>query len=424
MKKSCSLKGSRLLCVLLTAGIVAAGGCGGQTVERLGQGRGYLSGLEPVETLPTDFAAGYGDFAVAMLRQLYAQNSGESGNVFFSPVSIAIAAGMLTEGAEGATRDQLLALFNAADTEKLTTGCRDLQSLMTGNPKHYFRSANSLWVDDSLREAILTDYLERLDAGYGALVAAEPFDQTLPDKVNGWVDEITKGMITEALQPPMDETLELLLCNALLFDGEWKLRFDKADTKEEVFHGMSGDIELPMMHRTDKEDGRYFENDKVTAALLDYKDDRTAMLVALPKGDLDALIDDLTAEEIRGWTDGMESCSLSLTMPRFSLRYRTEQLETAFSSLGATEAFQPSADFSRMLQNGGIYVHTAIHEAVLEVDENGTRAAAFTGFGLRKNAAPLPRELTLDRPFLCAIVDKPTGALLFLGTVEQPERLS
>lgn len=85
----------------------------------------------------------------------------------------------------------------------------------------------------------------------------------------------------------------------------------------------------------------------------------------------------------------MESCSLSLTMPRFSLRYRTEQLGAAFSSLGATEAFQPSADFSRMLQNGGIYVHTAIHEAVLEVDENGTRAAAFTGFGLRKNACSL-----------------------------------
>ena len=87
-------------------------------------------------------------------------------------------------------------------------------------------------------------------------------------------------------------------------------------------------------------------------------------------------------------------------------------------------AFTPSADFSRMVEGGGVFVSASIHETALEVDENGTRASAFTGFGLRKNAAPIPRELVLDRPFLCMILDKPTGALLFSGTVNRPDKLA
>lgn len=413
--------GKKMLYLLLTAGLTMGVAGGGQPLERLGQGRGYLSGLEPAAELPADFAAGYAAFSVDMLRQLYQADRAE--NLFFSPAGLALATGMLTEGAQGDTREELLSLFGAADTDALTAGCRALQSLLAGNPQGYFRLANSLWVKDSRRESVRTDYLERIDAGYGALVAAEPFDARLPGKVNAWVEAITKGMIREAVKPPLDEGLELLLCNALLFDGEWKKRFEKSATRPGTFHSAAGDRTLPLMHRTDEEDGWYYEDEKATAALLDYKDGRTAMLVVLPKGELGDLIRGLTAADIRRWTDGMESCSLTLTMPRFSLRYRTENLGAAFSGMGAGKAFTREADFSRMTKEGGLYVSAAIHEAALEVDENGTRAAAFTGFGMMRCALPLPRELVLNRPFLCAVLDKPTGALLFLGTVERPEQL-
>ena len=415
----------RWLCGMMAAVLaVSISGCGGGSVEQLGKGSGYLSGLEPADSLPEEFAEGYAAFSVDLLRELYAAAGENGGNIFFSPASIAIAAGMLAEGAEGDTRDQLLALFGAADAQTLTEGCRELQSLLSGNPKKYFRSANSLWVELSMKERVLPDYVQRIDAGYGALVAAEPFDQALPGKVNGWVKEITKGMITEALQPPMEQGLELLLCNALLFEGEWKQRFEKSATTEGIFHSPGGDIAIPLIHRTDKEEGRYYEDDEVAAALLDYKDGRTAMLVALPKGEMSRLVDGLTPEGIRRWIDGMESCALTLSMPRFSLRYRTEKLGEALSALGAEAAFTPSADFSRMVEGGGVFVSASIHETALEVDENGTRASAFTGFGLRKNAAPIPRELVLDRPFLCMILDKPTGALLFSGTVNRPDKLA
>lgn len=418
-------RGKQLVIGLLCGGLLmAAAGCGSHTVTGFGSSTGHLSGLEPADSLPDEFGEGYASFAVSLLQEEYTAQKRE--DVFLSPASAAISTGLVLEGAAGDTQLQLLRLLGAADKEEYAAGCRALQSLLTGNPRHYFHLASSMWIRNDWEEAVLPGFIERNETYYGALLKAAPFDDTLIPLINDWVSENTDGRIDKLLEPPLDANLAMLLGNALSFDGKWEDAFPKEDTKDGLFHASSGDVTLPMMTRT--KDGPLYKGDGVTAALLPYQDERTAMLVALPDGELGELVETLTAERISGWLDNMADCRLQITMPRFSMTYEADLSET-YRALGVTDAFDSGrADFSALVDVSkvpeGLYVSDVMHKTTLEVDEEGTRAAAVHFFGLAPKSAMPPYEpLVLDRPFLCAIVDRPTGALLFLGTVSNPTAL-
>ena len=414
------------VCILCGGLIMACAGCGSQhTVTGLGESTGRLSGLEPAEELPADFKEGYNSFSVSLLREEY--EAEEKEDVLLSPASAAISTGLVLEGAAGCTQQQLLALLGAENGDRYADGCRALQSVLTGNPRGYFQLANSMWVRNELEAAVLPDFIERNETHYGALLKAAPFDDTLIPLLNTWVSENTGGRIDKLMDPPLDSDLAMLLGNALSFEGKWKDAFPKENTRDSLFHASSGDLTLPMMTRT--KEGLLYRGDGVSAALLPYQDDRTAMLVALPEGELHDLVEGLTADRIGEWMDNMASCQLQLTMPRFSLTYDTD-LSGSYKGLGVTDAFDSGrADFSAMadvsrVPGGGLYVGDILHKTALEVDEQGTKAAAITFFNMApKSAAPQYESLTLDRPFLCAIIDRPTGAVLFIGTVSNPTAL-
>lgn len=423
-KRSVKKAAAFSLAAFLAAGTLLSG-CAKPVVEGMGKSTGHLSDLT-LSQPDTGFSQKSNAFGLALLKKQY--NKENNADVFLSPASLTLALGMVAQGAQGETLQQLMSLFDmdADELEAFSASCRDMQSLMTANPKKYFSLANAIWIDKNAEPAVSPAFLEKNDNYFGALVAAEPFDDTLLPKMNKWISDNTDGMLTKLMEPPLPEDVFMLLGNTLLFDGKWEMAFKMDQTKEDTFHGQKADITLPMMHRTDDDNGLYYHGDGVSAALLPYQDDRTAMLVALPDGELSELVDTLTAERVDSWMEKMHACDLKLTMPRFSMEY-TAELADSLKAMGAELPFDADkADFRSMANlKGNIYLTSVLHGTRLVVNENGTKAAAFT-FVMpgAKSAKPEITELILDRPFLCAIVDKPTGALHFVGTVSNPQKLA
>lgn len=410
--------------MLAAAMLFSFAGC--SPIHGMGKATGRLSGQTPADSLPADFQKGYNAFTANLLRQMYSGGK----DVFISPASLMIALGMTANGADGDTLNQMLTAAGMPDSDTLNTGCRDLQSLLTGNKKHCFKLSNAILIKDSAKEAVLPDFLKRNEEYYGALVSALPFDDTLVPKINQWAEQNTNGMIKNVIDHPPDSDDFMFLMNALLFDGKWKTEFNKKSTADGVFHAASGDETMPMMHAGLKSQP-YFEDDKVQAALLSYQDGRTAMLVVLPKGSLNELMGNLSADTFPEWINGMKSCGkLNLTFPRFSLSYKSEMIP-ALQSLGITDAFDAdTADFSRLADagkmDGNPFISEVTHQTALEVDESGTRAAAVTIIHTNKLSAMEEQvtNMVVDRPFFCAIVDQPTGAVLFAGAVNNPQKLN
>lgn len=408
----------------MLAAVMLFSSAGCSPIHGMGKATGRLSGQTPADSMPANFQQGYDAFTANLLRRMYSDGQ----DVFVSPASLMIALGMTADGADGETLSQMLSAAGMPDSDTLNTGCRDLQSLLTGNSKHCFKLSDAILIKDSAKKAVLPDFLKRNEDYYGALVSALPFDDTLAPKINRWAEKNTNGMIKNVMDRPPDSDDFMFLMNALLFDGKWKTEFNKKVTADGVFHAANGDETLSMMHAGLKSQP-YFEDDKVQATLLSYQDGRTAMLVVLPKGSLNELMGNLSADSIPGWIDGMKNCGeVNLVLPRFSLSYKNEMIP-ALRSLGITDAFDAdTADFSRLVDagkmDGNPFISEVIHQTALEVDESGTRAAAVTVGNFTNELMEDTVEMTVDRPFFCAIVDQPTGAVLFAGAVNNPQKLN
>ena len=333
---------------------------------------------------------------------------------------------MTAEGMEGDTLSEALSLLGADNLEDLRKGNRELQSLLSGNPANSFKLSNGIWFRDTCRDVIRPTFLGVNKEYYGALVSPHPFDDTLPPAVNGWVEENTDGMIKKMVES-VDPNTFMLLVNTLLFEAEWAAPFDYT-LPDQLFRGADGDIAIPMMSRKARQG--WYEDARVSATLLDYKDGRTAMLVVLPKDGttgLDGLLEDMEEDTIAGWLAGMEEAEVSLCLPKFTMNY-SKRLTDTLKALGMSRAFEMGcADFGGMLSGelrNMAAISDVVHQAVLEVGELGTRAAAATNVMIPMSADnPDVKRMRADRPFFCAIVDKTTGALSFAGAVATPQEL-
>lgn len=385
---------------------------------------GHLNGLKPVSSLPQTFRQGYARFASALTQQLYQDGK----NLFYAPASVYLALGMTANGAGGSTAAQMCRTLGVADIAALNAGCRDLQSLLSGNQEGYFQLANAMWFDKNAGFALKSDFVKANAAYYGAELTVRPFDKALIPAINQWVADHTGGHIRDLLTPPLDANAFLFLVNTLLFEGSWTVPFAESYTQEGTFHGVDGDVRIPLMQQTLHDDAYWYEDALVQATTLGYADGRTAMLIALPKTDMKTVVQSLKADTIETWVKGMDKCnSLSLKLPRFQLSYRAE-LQQALAAMGMAEAFDmDKADFNKMADPAqDIWIQKVLHQTALEVTENGTMAAAATAVEMWAKATKPSGEnhvLCVDRPFFCAIVDKTTGAVIFTGVVNQPQAL-
>lgn len=361
---------------------------------------------------------------------LYTSLRADGENLFFSPASIAYALAMTGLGARGTTAAEMdRVLHLPADDTVVAAGFGALMNDVARDDGVVTVSlANRLYGQSGTPFA--PAYLALLERHFGAGLEQVDYRrdaEAARNRINAWVEERTAQKIRDLLAPgAVDSATKLVLVNAVYFLGKWVEPFPKHATADALFHReQGGDVTTKFMRTT----GRfgYAEQDGVQIAALPYRGDTMEMVVILPAAGtpLAQVEEQLDADQLATWLAAMKPEKVAVTLPRLHLETSFE-LADALAKLGMPTAFTHKADFSGMTTDATpLSISRVVHKAYLDVDEEGTEAAAATAVVMEVTSAIRPEplnEFRADRPFILAIRHKASGAILFLGRVADPAR--
>lgn len=354
------------------------------------------------------------------------------GNFIFSPYSITAATSMLEAGASGNT----LAGITKALQQTLPPA-RHHRVMNTLEAALESRGQNAKGKDGKPFRLVVTNqlfsqkgqhleppFLDTLAQEYGSGVRLLDFSTDAARvSINQWVGQRTEGKITDLFAPNELLGARLAIVNTLYFNAAWEDAFPKANTKREPFHLLDGTTpDVDMMRNTKLANGRAVVVDGVQVLELPYDGkDVSLVVIAPPVGKFASFVQGFDASKYAGLTGKLEAGELDVRLPKFKFNSGFD-LTPDLQSLGMTDAFTPNvADFSGMTSDQSLFVGVAVHQAIIILDENGTEAAAATGFGLGLvSLPPQPKEVVIDRPFLFFIRDVKTGVVVFAGRVVNP----
>lgn len=399
---------------------------------------GLLAGL--VMSLATETAADEKSSAdvktlargnTAFAADLFGQVRTKSGNLFCSPLSISAALAMTSAGAKGETLTEITKVLHLPESQEAThAGFAALMEQLTpsaGQAKYELHIANALWAQQGF--PFRPEFLGLTEKQYKAGLRNVDFRRAADavKTINRWIEEQTKDKIKDLLSPSdVSSDTRLVLTNAIYFKGKWKKPFDKKATRDEEFYLSGGSTaKAPLMHQSGNY--RHFSGDGLQAVALPYDGGNLEMLVLLPaeKDGLAKVEGGLTAEKLDGWVKAMRPRNGDVAVPRFKFTAKFE-LSDALQALGMKRAFTGDADFSGMSTADRLAIDKVIHQAFIDVNEEGSEAAAATAVTVKREAArPRPEErftFRADHPFLFAIRDAKTESLLFLGRVTDPTK--
>ena len=358
------------------------------------------------------------DFAFRFLKQI---DAGEPGNWFVSPVSLQYLLGLVLDGAEGATADEICQTlgYPAGQSEAVDAYCRKMLSELPNlDKKTKLTLANAIFFNDKM--TIKVPYKKRVEKFYDAEVESLDFYQkrgTLRT-INGWCNRQTNGLIPAVLDDVSPDMFAYLL-NALYFKGTWMYPFNKRYTQDRTFTLESGQKkEIPMMMKERKYG--YGENDVFQRVVLPYGNGAYSMYVFLPKkghtvADVVAALNGENWKELR--TQMGYGTLINVWLPPFESKYHI-QLNDILCDMGMPRSFGPAAQFKPM-SDDALWLSFVQQDAVIKVDEEGTEAAAITSAGmLGATAVPEPPRVIdfhCDHPFLYLITENSTGTILFAG---------
>ncbi|WP_421908490.1 serpin family protein [Methanolacinia petrolearia] len=370
-------------------------------------------------------------FAFYIYKQLSGENS-EDDNLFLSPFSISSALALTYEGAKGETADQIKSVFYFPENiDTLRYGYQDVNAgINAGDPDYELSIANALWAEETY--PFLEDYINTAETYYSANTTNLDFINQPEESrvtINDWVAGKTNNKIEDLIPEGMiDSMTRLVITNAIYFKGTWVLQFDKNMTTEADFTTPSGEtVTVEMMQRTDDDAiYGYSETDDLQVLEMPYENEsgkKLSMIVLLPKeNDLKAAEDVLTEDKFKEITGSIESQQVKVYFPKFKLE--TEyQLSDTLSEMGMPVAFTGSADFSGMDGTTGLSISDVVHKAYVEVNEEGTEAAAATAVVMRLTAVAgedITPVFVADHPFIFMIQDDETGNILFIGRISNP----
>ncbi len=395
--------------VLVALSLLAGCGGSGLTATEL------TAGTRPASTSApeVDESSGTYDFALGLLRQ-----SAGSESVLVSPLSVLSALAMAENGASGETLAQMERVTGMGATE-LTGLLQAYGALADDGP---LSVANSIWLRDSDGLTVQDDFLETCGERLGAQVFSAPFDDSTVADVNAWVSEKTNEMIPEMLSQISGDA-QVLLVNALAFEGGWDEPFESALISPDTFTCEDGtEQDVTMMHSTE---GSYLEGELASGFIKPYEGYDYAFVGLLPTEGVSVgeLLEGLDGAALEELLVPVPNAAAEIGLPKFTASYEAE-LANALRALGVTDAFDPTlADFSRMgsSERGPLHVDGVLHKTFIDVNEEGTRAAAATVVGMDGASAsdgPVEcHEVILDRPFVYLIMDLRTGMPVFAGTV-------
>ncbi|MEN4010794.1 MAG: serpin family protein [Bellilinea sp.] len=395
----------------------------------------FLISDQPRQTSPAASESALAELVsgnTAFALNLYQMLARQPGNLFYSPYSISLALAMTYAGARAETEQQMAQAlhFNLPQAELhpafnlLDQRLRPLDDQPAQDEEQPFQLniANSLWGQQDFE--FLDEFLDTLAANYGAGMYRvnynQPEDARL--KINAWVEDQTRDKIKDLIQPgSLSPLTRLVLANAIYFKAAWQSPFDKEATSAGEFTLLDGsEVSAEMMSQW--QDMYYLRGEDFAAVDLAYRDSNMSMLVIVPDAgkfaDVEAGLTPEGLETIRG---GLAMASVRLSMPKFSFE-SSFGLSEALKELGMPAAFDDElADFSGMTGKPDLVISDVVHKAFVDVNEDGTEAAAATAVIMKVMAMPLEEaELTIDRPFLFLIQDRSNGTVLFLGRVVDP----
>ena len=353
-------------------------------------------------------------FGVKLLQDLREREPGA--NIFISPLSISIALTMTYNGAVGETERAMAEVLeiDALDLATINQSNKALRdSLENPDPKVEISIANSIWSRQGVE--FNPEFLERNRVFFGAAIASLDFGAPqATDTINEWVNTNTNGKIEKIVERINPQTL-LFLINAIYFKGSWQDEFDKSMTRPGTFHLPNGSEKRVQMMRREGE-YPYFRGENFEATNLPYGDGQVGMYIFLPNrnSNLNKFLRDLNAENWEQWISEFQERRHDMILPRFKLEYEVS-LNDTLEALGMGIAFGGGADFSNM--GPSLFISEVTHKTFVEVNEEGTEAAAVTAVVGVKS---VPSIFRVDRPFFFAIYDAETETILFMGTVTEP----
>jgi serpin B len=367
----------------------------------------------------TSLVAGNTDFALGLYGQLAAV---PTTNLFFSPYSISTCLGMVYAGAAGNTASQMAeALDFSTNQAGVGPEFGALQAELIaqqGSNGIILNVANGLWAQTNF--PFLPAFLANATGNYDAMVQSVDFTTDAPeicDQINDWVSEETDGMIANLLSPrALNPDVRLLLVDAIYFNGGWRSIFNTNLTVNAPFYVAPGQfLYVPMMAQV--EGVRYYADSFLQAVELPYTNSSVTLLVLLPKTNGPA---SLPPAELSAVIDGLAPSWVDVRLPKFKLD-TTINLVPILKNMGMVDAFMPGvADFSGIDGGRDLSIGSAFHEAVVEVNETGTIAAAATAIGIVSTVVSLNPVFQADHPFIFLIRDTNSGSILFMGRVDDP----
>ncbi len=358
-------------------------------------------------------------FGLTLFRSVAAATP--DANIFISPLSVSMALGMTVNGAAG---DTWLGMRHALHFENLTQAeinrsYRSLLDLLRGmDPRVRLDIANSIWSREGfpVEQAFVDSNRYYFDAEIRTLDFSRA---DAADIINAWVSQKTQGKIPDIVTSPIPDLVMMYLINAVYFKGSWAMQFDAKLTRDDKFTAIDGTQKsIKMMKRSGRI--RYHSGQLVEIADLPYGWDRYSMAVMLPKTGvtLAELRDALLTDQWGIWLNALNETEMDLQLPRFTLEYETS-LSEMLKSMGMELAFDPDrADFSGINKDRALYISDVKHKTFVNVNEEGTEAAAATS--VEMGTTSMPPAMRVDHPFIFVIHERNTGAILFIGQVTDP----
>ena len=380
--------------------------------------------IGPVEIKLTlnqlDLIDGANSFGLELFREVLADAESDE-NVFISPLSVHLALSMTWNGAEANTREEMTDVLKLPgdDAEAINLSFRNLMDdLLQVDKKVDLSIANSIWYRLGLK--VEEEFLDINRRYFDALVESLDFnDPSSLEIINGWVKENTRGKIQEIIDEIEPEDM-MYLINAIYFKGIWMKEFIRENTRELPFHPDPGVTKNVMTMETEGEFG-YTSQNGYQVAELPYGQGNYSMLIFLPDENtgIDRMIENLGPDEWKNLSSPLPTHNVNVRLPRFTFEYEID-LDNMLKRMGMVDAFG-QANFCRI--SCGLFIDQVKHKTFVEVNEEGTEAAAVTAVIMQLSYNPdLPQTkyFHVNRPFVFAIREKYTNSIIFIGRVIDP----
>lgn len=350
-------------------------------------------------------------------------SEGNSGNTFFSPYSIFVALSMAYEGARGNTSTQMQAILNILQNDSATRGSfARIYNLLNQKQEGYtISTANAFWAQQNYQ--FLPEYIDILKSYYMAEANGIDFSKNVQAAqiINTWIEDNTGGKIKDMINPSaLSEYTRLVLTNAIYFKGLWANPFDSRDTFETDFKTTPSQTVKADMMRLHDITFNYTETNDLQILKLPYSGNDLSMIIVLPKENNVSIAESaLSAVNLANWNSSLSEIKIEVNIPRFKFETKFT-LNDVLKEMGMVDAFDPLvADFSGMDGTKNLYISSVLHNAFVEVNEEGTEAAAATSVIVGTTGIN-PNRFIADHPFVFLIQNEETGAILFMGKVTNP----